>query len=581
MKILRWFVAVCATSACMFGHAEGEVLERERPPNFLVIVADDMGWSDLGVLGGEIRTPTLDALAHSGTLLTDFYVAPTCAPTRAMLLTGVDNHRAGLGVQSGMEAPNQVGRNYRGQLHGDVVTMAEALAPQGYRSYMSGKWHLADNHDFEAQAPHNRGFDRSFTLITGGASHFADQKSISPSEIANYVEDGRRVETLPSDFYSTISYTDKMLAYLEAHEDESPFFAYLAYTAPHDPLGVPDNWLDRYAGHYDEGPYAVRVARADRQRSKGLLPTDAELWVYPSFPSWFPNHAAPWSERDDLSKARSARRMEIYASMVELMDAQIGRVLDHLERSGQLQNTYVIFFSDNGASAPGPLVYPGVTKEWLAEHWDNSLERRGRPGNFTVQGREWASVSVTPFKLYKASVSEGGIRSPLIISGPGVMEDQFDPALAHVTDIAPTIYELAGVDESHEVFLGKERLRGYSLLPILRDDGVSTRESFGVHLFGNRGFRRGNWKITNTQPPLSSGEWELFNLETDPGETTDLSAQFPAIKAELLAGFDVYLAQNDVIIPSESPLRGSLRSLYPEPCDWWCETRFTIINWLL
>ena len=255
-------------------------------------------------------------------------------------------------------------------------------------------------------------------------------------------------------------------------------------------------------------------------------------------------------------------------------------MLDHLERSGQLENTFVIFFSDNGASAPGPLVYPGVTKAWLAENWDNSLEDRGRPGNFAVQGREWASVSVTPFKLYKASVSEGGIRSPLIISGPGVVEDRFEPALAHVTDLAPTIYALAGVEKDDEVFDGKEPLRGFSLLPALDGQDVSVRESFGVHLFGNRGFRRGKWKITNTQPPLSTGEWELFDLETDPGETKDLSAEFPEIKAELLAGFDQYVAENDVILPSESPLRGTLRSLYPEPCDWWCEARFTVINWL-
>ena len=549
-------------------------------PNFLIIVADDMGWSDLGVLGGEIRTPSLDALAQSGTLMTDYYVAPTCAPTRSMLMTGVDNHQAGLGVQSGLGAPNQVGLNYEGQLHDGVVTLAEALGASGYGTCMSGKWHLADNHNYHAQAPNNRGFDRSFTLITGGASHFADQKSISPVELATYLEDGERIENLPGDFYSSISYTDKLLSYLQEHDPAQPFFAYLAYTAPHDPLGVPDEWLDRYAGAYDQGPVATRRARADRQEQMGLLPEGAGLWQYPTFPGWFPNHRGPWSERDLEQRKRDARRMEIYASMVELLDQQVGKVIDHLDGTGQLENTYVIFFSDNGASSPGPFVYPGVTPEWFAQTWKNDYETRGQPGNFGVQGREWASVSVTPFKLYKVSVSEGGIRSPLVVSGPGVVPNTFNNALAHVTDIAATLYDLAGVDVTGSIFTGKVAPQGRSLMPVLSGTEASVRSEVGVHLFGNRSFRRGSWKVSNTQPPVGSGVWELFDLEVDPGEVNDLSDTHPDIKVELLAGFDEYVDRHDVILPSESPLRGGLRNLYPDECDWWCEARFTLIGWL-
>ena len=261
-----------------------------EPPNFLVIVADDMGWSDIGALGGEIRTPSIDRLAADGTLVTSFYVAPTCAPTRAMLMTGVDHHEAGLGVQSGLRAWNQVGINYEGQLHDGVVTVAEALAAHGYQTFMTGKWHLANEH---AQGPHNRGFQRSFALLTGGASHFADQRPIAPVEIPEYVRDGEPVHELPADFYSSTAYAGTLIDFLEQRDANAPFFAYLSFTAPHDPLHVPDEWLDRYSGAYADGPVATRRARAERQEALGLIPEGAGLWNYPRFPAWFPNHAAP------------------------------------------------------------------------------------------------------------------------------------------------------------------------------------------------------------------------------------------------------------------------------------------------
>ena len=537
-----------------------------------------MGWSDIGALGGEIRTPSIDRLAEAGTLLTSYYVAPTCAPTRAMLMTGVDHHLAGLGVQSGIRASNQVGVNYQGQLHDGVVTLAEALAEHGYQTFMAGKWHLANE---TAQWPHRRGFQRSFALLTGGASHFADQQEISPVEIPEYVRDGRRVDELPKDFYSSTAYADALLGYLQERDAGAPFFAYLAFTAPHDPLQVPDEWLDRYRGAYADGPVATRQARAERQAALGLIPEDAPLWGYPRFPSWFPNHAAPWAERSEEQRLQDARPMEIYAAMVELMDAQIGRLVDHIAAQGELDNTYVVFFSDNGASLAAPLVYPGVTTEWFAANWSNAHETRGQPGNFTVSGREWASASVTPWKLYKNSVGEGGIRSPLIVRGPAVLSGTLSPAIAHVIDIAPTLYDLAGVQpETNPLFQGKTLPQGRSLMPVLSGATPAVRQSFGVHLFGNRGYRRGQWKLSNTQPPLGSGEWELFDLAADPGEVRDLAEERPELLAELLAEYDGYLERNQVILPAESPLKVGLRQLYPGPCDWWCELRFSVIDLL-
>ena len=575
---MSW-VRVLPLVAVLFAGVSAQAAEREnRPPNFLVIVADDLGWSDIGVLGGEIRTPSIDRLAEDGTLVTSFYVAPTCAPTRAMLMTGVDHHEAGLGVQSGLRAPNQVGINYEGQLHDGVVTVAEALAARGYQTFMTGKWHLANE---DAQGPHNRGFQRSFVLLTGGASHFADQRPIAPVEIPEYVRDGEPVDELPADFFSSTAYADTLLEYLGEREADAPFFAYLSFTAPHDPLHVPDAWLDRYSGAYADGPVATRQARARRQAALGLIPEGARLWNYPRFPGWFPNHAAPWAERPEEQRVKDARRMEIYAAMVEQMDVQIGRVVDRLAAEGVLDDTYVFFFSDNGASSPGPLVYPGVTQEWFAEHWSNAHETRGQPGNFTVLGREWASAAVTPWKLFKNSVSEGGIRSPLIVRGPSVEAGAMRDAIAHVTDVAPTLYALAGVDPATDpLFEGRTLPHGVSLMPVLTGAEASVRDSFGVHLFGNRGYRRGQWKISNTQPPLSTGQWELFDLEADPGEVNDLAAARPELLRELLAEYDEYLERHAVILPAESPLTAGLRQLYPEPCDWWCELRFSIIGLL-
>ena len=568
LPVLAWFGMI---------HAQ-EAPSTDVRPNFLVIVADDMGWSDIGVLGGEIRTPTIDALARRGTVLTDYYVAPTCAPTRSMLMTGVDNHQAGLGVQSGLRAPNQVGINYQGQLHHGVVTVAEALSASGYQTFMAGKWHLSGTVE---QAPGNRGFQRSFALLNGGASHFADQLLITPAEPVQYAEAGRPVEALPDNWYSSIGYADKILQYLDGREREAPFFAYLAFTAPHDPLQVPDDWLDRYSGEYDMGPVATRQARADRQKALGLIPEQAGLWEYPKYPGWFPGHAAPWEDRSEEQRRKDARPMEIYAAMVELMDRQIGRVLAYLDAQAELDDTYVVFFSDNGASSPGPMVYPGVTRTWLAENWDKTHKDPGGPRSFTTLGREWASAAVTPWKLYKNSVSEGGIRSPLIVSGPGVSAGVFSNALAHVTDIVPTVYELAGIEPgSDPLFEDKVQPQGMSLMPVLTAQSASGRTSTGVHLFGNRGFRRDRWKISNTQPPLSTGEWELFDLSRDPGEVNNLVVERPDILNELLSGFEQYRDTHEVILPSESPLGAGLRELHSGECNWWCEARFAVIGWL-
>ncbi|GAB5504577.1 arylsulfatase [Pyruvatibacter sp.] len=546
-------------------------------PNFLIVMVDDMGWSDPGFLGSKIRTPHIDALAERGTFMSNFYVAPTCSPTRSMLMTGVSNHAAGVGTMHTLQAPNQLGRiEYGAQLHDGVVTVAEMLKANGYATMMSGKWHLAIDED---QRPHNRGFDRAFGLLEGASSHFADQRQIGVLESVTYLEDGKPTE-LPDDFYSSIGYTDKIIEYMDGASD-TPFFAYLAYTAPHDPLQVPDDWLDRYKGVFDDGPAAEKEQRRQRLVELGLISPDSQLDAPLNFPSWLPSYKAPWAERSPEERATDIRRMEIYAAMVELLDQQLGRVVARLEETGRLDNTYIVFLSDNGASVTTPIVYRGNTREWLHDNYDQSPERMGQAGSFTTMGRDWANSSNTPFRMFKATVAEGGVRSPMIISGPGLERGVIRNSTGHVTDLAPTLYELAGItSQNHPVYEGKLQPRGRSILPILASDEGDDTRPIVTELFGNRMVRKGNMKAVFLGPPVGNSEWELFDIAADPSATANLADQFPEKLAEMVQAYEDFAATNNVVTP-EPPLALRPEVFFEGECNWWCEARFSAAETLV
>jgi arylsulfatase len=548
-------------------------------PNFLLIVADDMGWADLGSHGSEIRTPNLDALAARGLTMSHFRVAPTCSPTRAMLLTGVDNHSAGLGTMEGIQTPNQLNSetNYGGQLHDGVVTVAEALSASGYATMMAGKWHLAVSED---QYPHRRGFDKSFALLQGGASHFGDALPLFAQYSADYLEDGEPV-ALPDDFYSSTSYSDKIIQYLDEIDSSQAFFAYLAFTAPHDPLQVPDSWLEKYSGVYDKGPRAVRNKRDARQRQLGLIPMDSEQWEPPVFPTWLPMGREPWEDRTDEERRRDTRPMEIYASMIELMDQQLGRVLSYLEERGRLENTYVIFMSDNGANSSTPLLYPNTTREWFLTNRNQDPKGAGMPGSHTYQGSEWAAVSNTPFRLFKGAVAEGGIRAPFIVSGPAVVEGRRSNIAAHALDLTPTVLELAGVQVA-ENELYKEKLlpQGFSLRNTWQGDSAPLARTVGMELFGNSAVIQEHWKALKISPPLGSGSWELYDISQDPGETTDLSEEHADLLRSLIDDYGQYATSNGVI-PPEPAIRPSMEILFAGPCNWLCQVQFEVIDLLI
>ncbi len=572
-KLLALVIGVLLLSGCSDQNGADTAREaaKAKKPNFLIIVADDLGWSDIGAFGGEIRTPNLDRLASNGVRMTNFYVAPTCSPTRSMLMTGLDNHVAGVGTMNNLGRPNQTTRNYAGQIHNDVVTIAEALNATGYQTMMSGKWHLATD---EEQRPHNRGFQRSFALLPGGASHFGDQMPLSAVEPPEYVEDGKLIEQLPEDFYSSISYADKMLEYLEDRDKTQPFLGYLAFTAPHDPLQVPADWMDKYEGRYDIGPDRIRAERMNRMIEAGLIGKDTKPWELPNFPSDVPLHLTAWDERSQEIRDRDSRGMEIYAAMIELLDQQVGRVLDKLEADGELENTYIVFFSDNGPSATAPLIYPGTSPEFLEANWGNTYSNPGGPGAFAVMGREWANVSATPFRLFKGSVGEGGIRSPFIISGPAVKSGGIADGIGHVSNIVPTIFDILGLSaDGNPLYDGKLTPQGASMLSIWTDAATPKGSGFATELFGNGALRQDDWKISRIGPPLGSGKWELFNLAENPGETKNLADEHPDRLESMTADYRTYEKTNGVI-PPQPPMSMRPRVLYPWPCDAACNQSF-------
>ncbi|MDE2971279.1 MAG: sulfatase-like hydrolase/transferase, partial [Acidobacteriota bacterium] len=317
----------------------------EDPPppstNILVLIADDLGYTDIGAFGGEIRTPNLDTLAASGLRFTSFYTAATCSPTRAMLLSGVDHHRAGLGGMASLMGDDLEGRiGYEGYLNEHVFHLPAVLRDAGYHTSIAGKWHLGQAAE---QSPPHRGFDRSFVLLPGAASHFEDAAPVDTLDEIRYRRDGE-VVPLPEGFYSTRAYTDELIAYIrEANAAGKPFFALGTYTAPHWPLQVPDEFLDLYARDYDDGWEALAERRIAGAKRVGVIPEDAEVPPLPNF-------ARRWSDLSEEERRVEARKMELYAAMVERLDHQIGRLVAELRELGEFDNTLILFFSDNGAA---------------------------------------------------------------------------------------------------------------------------------------------------------------------------------------------------------------------------------------
>jgi arylsulfatase len=518
-------------------------------PNIIVILADDLGYSDLGTYGGEIRTPNLDALAAEGIQLTNFHTGPTCGPTRAMLLSGIDHHRAGVGANAAalLRLPELRGRpGYEGYLNNRVVSFAKLLQDDGYHTFMTGKWDLGAK---PGTLPTDRGFDHYFGLLSGGASHFSDATgNMRPVARAKYFEDDQRLKQLPPDFYSSKTYTDRLLGFIEDRpSDDEPYFAYLAYTAPHWPLQVPDDWIDKYKGDYDDGWHAVRRARFERQVELGILAESADL------PEQNRN-VDDWTKLSPAQRQTELKRIELHAAMIELMDYHIGRVLESVEALSD-RETIIIFMSDNGAegNAIGHLL---DNEYWIPATFDNRLDNMGREGSYVFLGAGWGQATVSPFRIFKSFTTGGGIRAPAIFYSTA---DRFNSArndtLVTVMDIAPTILDLANVEHPGERYNGKTILpmNGRSALRALsgKDDSVHGNAAIGWELYGNRALIKGDWKAVLTWPPEGEGEWQLFNLRNDPTEVHDLATQEESRMAEMIEAWNDYAASNGVAIVNE------------------------------
>jgi len=513
-------------------------------PNILLIVADDLGYSDIGAFGGEISTPTLDGLAREGLQLTNFHVLPSCSPTRSVLMSGVDNHQAGMGTMGELKTPEMEGHpGYAGYLNFEVAALPEVLKAGGYHTYMAGKWHLG--HEKET-TPHARGFDETFVLLPGGGSHWSDMKPLSPPQTMVYSRNGKKVDSLPDDFYSTTYYTDELLKFIERNKnDGKPFFAYLSYTAPHDPLHAPKKYIDKYRGKYDRGWDVLREQRLQSLKELGVIHKD-------TIP--FPRLASvkAWNELSAEERAEASRDMEVYAAMIDFMDEQIKRVFDYLKQAGEYDNTMVIFISDNGANGHLPTAYPGQTEEHL-NSFDNSLENRGLQNSFIEPGPGWSQASMAPSRMFKAFTSEGGIKAPMLVKLPGKMENagSRNHSFFHVRDIMPTILDLAGVEPGKQ-FEGRKvmSMQGRSVLDLF-EGTVATpyaeASQVGYELFGMKAYFVGDWKILWMPKPFGPGEWELFNLKQDPGEMNDLGKQYPEKRIAMIKRWEQYKIENKVL----------------------------------
>lgn len=512
-------------------------------PNIVILLADDWGFSDVGAFGAEYATPNIDALAHAGMRFSNFHVAGSCSPSRAMLQTGVMNHRNGLG-----NMPETIPDEHRGKpgydtvMNHRVVTIGELLKAAGYRTYLTGKWHLGSD---ATRLPHARGYDRAFSLADAGADNFEQRPIEGMYDKANWTENGKPA-TLPKDYYSSRFVVQRMIDYIEeGRASGKPFLASINFLANHIPVQAPDSDIARYSAMYRDGWTALREARAKRAAALGIMPAGMPMVTMPTTPDW--------KKLDADERVAAVRVMRAYAGMATAMDREVGRLVAHLKATGDYYNTIFVFLSDNGAEPTNPFASLR-NRLFLGMQYDLAAANIGRRGSFSAIGPGWASAAASPLAGYKFTASEGGLRVPLIIAWPGHAEIRaggISDGLAHVTDILPTLTELAGVPGHGGRWRGRavEPVTGRSLVPMLKGQPGSVHGDapLGYELSGNAALFRGDYKLVRNLAPTGDGEWRLFNLKADPGETRDLAAAEPDCFKTMMADYRAYAKVNGVL----------------------------------
>lgn len=537
--------ATASTSASPLAHTASE------RPNIVLILADDLGFTDSAPYGSEISTPALSELADNGIKFTNYHTAANCAPTRAMLLTGVDSHRAGVANIPEMVPPElQSHPNYQGTLSNNVVTVATLLQDAGYHTYMVGKWHLGATPDL---LPSSRGFERTIALADSGADNWEQKPYLAIYDQANWFADGERY-ALPEDFYSSRFIVDKTIEFIDSNAaDNAPFFAYIPFQAVHMPVQAPQEFIDRYMDVYDIGWTALREQRLQRAVALGIVPQTTATTIM--------NTTKNWEKLSPQEKRYEAKRMAVYAAMVEAMDFHIARLVSYLKQKGLYDNTIFIFASDNGSEATGSAdAQSTVMRLALRQQgYSNDYDTLGLKGSFNSLSPSFASASASPLAYYKFHTGEGGMRVPLIIAGtPITAKQRINHAFSFVTDITPTILDLTGVTPPQPKF-GKlryggreiETMIGRSLLPLIRGDverlyGDTDEDAVGYELAGNAALFLGDYKLVLNKPPIGDNQWHLYNIAADPGETTDLSALEKERFQRMLNLYSEYEKRNDV-----------------------------------
>jgi arylsulfatase A-like enzyme len=493
-------------------------------PNIILILADDLGYSDIGAYGSEIKTPNLDRLAKEGLRLKEFYNNSICAPTRASLLTGQYQHKAGVGYFS-----NNLGiPAYQGYLNQESLTLAEVLKENGYGTYMSGKWHV---NGLNVSNPWQRGFDHS--LMSENGSYF-DQGDYQGGLKRPYMIDGKPYNLEAGTYYQTDVITQHAIDEIkDASKADKPFFLYLAYTAPHWPLHALPEDIAKYKGKYNLGWDALRRQRFERQKELGIVSQTATLSTKEA-------DIYDWARLSYDQKSQWAAKMEVFAAMVDRLDQGVGKVLDQLKQSGKDDNTIVIFISDNGAPA----------EEMIK--WHNGATRNTGPvgtiGSYESQSKNWSYASNTPFIGFKDYMYEGGISSPFIAWYPSkIKAGTIAKGTGHLIDIAPTFYELAGAAYPKTYKnITPNALVGKSLVPVLfgQQDEVKRGEPLFWERAGNRGVREGKWKLVSTYPSYT---WELYDLEKDRGETTNLVRENHDVVSQLSVKYFQWAQKTGVV----------------------------------
>ena len=515
-------------------------------PNIVLILADDLGFTDISPFGSEISTPNIAALAEAGVAFTNYHTAGSCAPARAMLLTGVDSHRNGVpNIPEALPPEQQSHENYRGVLGDNVVTLATVLREAGYHTYMTGKWHLGHTPEL---LPYARGFERTIAMADTGADNWEQRTYLPIYDSAHWYADGQ-AHTLPDDFYSSEYFIDKTIEFIDENAaDGEPFFAYIPFQAVHMPVQAPREFSDKYAGLYDEGWTVMREKRRRAAEAAGVIPAGTKMIVTPG--------TLEWDSLSEDRKRHHSRRMEVYAGMVDAMDMHIGRLMDYLKVIGEFEDTIFIFTSDNGAEGSNLINVDGTSllSNWFDQvGYNANYETLGERGSFNAIGPNNATIAASPLAYYKFYASEGGLRVPLLISGPGIIRpEKLTDEFVFVTDLAPTILSLAGASDHAGSWNGRmiEKIIGKDFSSFLQGDAESIHAestSIGYELGGNSALFKGDYKVVFNRSAVNDRAWHLFNIKADPGETNDLATVEPERFADMLSDYAEYVKTNNVL----------------------------------